>query len=137
MIVLRSPLWSNSSSPYINNSVFSKVDVLPLRHLECETVTVSSHRQKGLGPHAQITLCKFGLGRAFYRGSLTHVCVFMFKCDCQDLCHDVFNGVARKVQCLLAIAAALCAVTVSSHRQQGLGQHAQITRRRGESFFNP
>ena len=82
-------------------------------------------------------MCEFGLGGAFYRRSLTLVCVFMFKCDCQGLCNDVFNGVARKMQRLLAIAAALCAVTVSSHRQKGWGQHAQITLRRAESFFNP
>ena len=65
------------------------------------------------GQHAQITLCEFGLGGAFYRRSLTLVCVFMFKCDCQDLCNDVFNGVARKMQRLLAIAAAPCAVSVA------------------------
>ena len=94
------------------------------------------HRQKGRGQHAQITLCEFGLGGAFYRRSLTLVCVFTFKCDCQDLCNDVFSGVVRKMQRLLAIAAALCAVTVSSHRQKGWGQHAQITLRRAESFFN-
>ena len=82
-------------------------------------------------------MCEFGLGGAFYRRSLTLVCVFMFKCDCQDLCNDVFDEVARKMQRLLAIAAALCAVTVSSHRQKGWGQHAQITLRRAESFFNP
>ena len=82
-------------------------------------------------------MCKFGLGGAFYRRSLTLVCVFMFKCDCQDLCNDVVNGVAREMQRLLAIAAALCAVTVPSHRQKGWGQHAQITLRRAESFFNP
>ena len=59
-------------------------------------------------------MCEFGLGGAFYRRSLTLVCVCMFKCDCQGLCNDVFDGVARKMQRLLAIAAALCAVTVSS-----------------------
>ena len=41
-------------------------------------------------------MCEFWLGGAFYRRSLTLVCVFMFKCDCQGLCNDVFNGVARK-----------------------------------------
>ena len=45
--------------------------------------------------------------------SLPLLCVFMFKCDCQVVCNGVFNGVARKMQRLLAIAAALCAVTVS------------------------
>ena len=73
-------------------------------------------------------MCEFGLGGVFYRGTLTLVCVFMFKCDCQDLRNGVFNGVAREMQRLLAIAAALCAVTVSSHRQKGWGQHAQISR---------
>ena len=82
-------------------------------------------------------MCEFGLGAVFYRRSLTLICVFMFKSNCQDLCNDVFNGVAREMQRLLAIAAALCAVTVSSHRQKGWGQHAQITLRRAESFFNP
>ena len=81
-------------------------------------------------------ICEFGLGGAFYRRSLTLVCVFMFRCDCQDLCNDVFNGVARKMQRLLAIAAALCAVTVSSHRQKGWAQHAQITLRCAESFLS-
>ena len=81
-------------------------------------------------------MCKFGLGGAFYRRSLTLVCVFTFKCDCQGLCNDVFNGVARKMQRLLAIAAALCAVTVSSHRQTGRRQHPQITLRRAESFLS-
>ena len=82
-------------------------------------------------------MCEFGLGGAFYRRSLTLVCVFMFRCDRQDLYNDVFNGVAREMQRLLAIAAVLCAVTVSSHRQKGWGQHAQITLRRAESLFNP
>ena len=81
-------------------------------------------------------MCEFGLGCVFYRRSLTLVCVFMFKCDCQDLCNDVFNGVAREMQRLLAIAAALCAVTVASHRHKGWGQHAQITLRRAESFLS-
>ena len=81
-------------------------------------------------------MCEFGLGGAFYRRSLTLVCVFTFKCDCRGLCNDVFNVVARKMQCLLAIAAALCAVTVLSHRQKGWGQHAQITLRRAESFLS-
>ena len=81
-------------------------------------------------------MCEFGLGGVFYRRSLTLVCVFMFKCDCQELCNDVFNGVARKMQHLLAIAAALCGVTVSSHRQKGWGQHTQITLRRAESFLS-
>ena len=53
-------------------------------------------------------MCEFGLGGAFYRRSLTLVCVVMFRCDRQDLCNDVFNGVARKMQRLHAIAAALC-----------------------------
>ena len=82
-------------------------------------------------------MCEFGLGGAFYRRSLTLVCVFTFKCDCQGLYNDVFNGVARKMERLLAIAAVLCAVTVLSHRQNGWGQHAQITLRRAESIFNP
>ena len=81
-------------------------------------------------------MCEFGPGGVFYRRSLTLVCVFMIKCDCQDLCNDVFNGVARKMQRLLAIAAALCAVTVSSHRQKGRRQHPQITLRRAESFLS-
>ena len=81
-------------------------------------------------------MCEFGLGGVFYRRSLTRVCVFMFKCDCQELCNDVFNGVARKMQHLLAVAAALCGVTVSSHRQKGWGQHTQITLRRAESFLS-
>ena len=37
MLFLHSPWWSNSSSPYINNFVFSKVDVLLFRHLDCKT----------------------------------------------------------------------------------------------------
>ena len=41
------------------------------------------------------------------------------------------------MQRLLAIVAALSAVTVSPHRQEGWGQHAQITLRRAESFFSP
>ena len=57
-------------------------------------------------------MCEFGLGGAFYRRSLTLVCVFTFKCDCQGLYNDVFNGAARKMERLLAIAAVLCAVTV-------------------------
>ena len=81
-------------------------------------------------------MCEFGLGGAFYRRSLTLVCVFMFRCDRQDLCNDVFNGVARKMQRLLVIAAALCAVTVSSQRQKGWRQHAQITLRCAESFLS-
>ena len=81
-------------------------------------------------------MCEFGLGGAFYRRSLTLVCVFMFRCDRQDLYNDVFNAVARKMQRLLAIAAALCAVTVSSHRRKGWGQHPQITLRRAESFLS-
>ena len=81
-------------------------------------------------------MCEFGLGGAFYRRSLTLVCVFMFRCDRQDLYNDVFNGVAREMQRLLAIAAALCAVTVSSHRQKGRRQHPQITLRCAESFLS-
>ena len=81
-------------------------------------------------------MCKFGLGGAFYKRSLTLDCVSVFKRVCQDLSNDVFNGIAMKMQRLLAIAAALCAVTVPSHRQKGWGQHAQITLRRAESLFN-
>ena len=62
-------------------------------------------------------MCEFGLGGVFYRRSLTLGCVYTSEADGKELCYDVFNGVARKMQRLLAIAAALCAVTVSSHRQ--------------------
>ena len=81
-------------------------------------------------------MCEFRPGGVFYRRSLTLACLFMIKCDCQGLCDDVFNGVARKMQRLLAIAAALCAVTVSSHWQKGRRQYPQITLRRAESFLS-
>ena len=100
-------------------------------------VTVPSHRQKGWGQHAQITLCEFGPRGAFYRRSLTLGLVYTSEAAGHGLCNDVFNGVARKMQRLVAIAAALCAVMVSSHRQKGWGHRAQITLRHAESFFNP
>ena len=66
---------------------------------------------------------KFGLGGTFYRRSPTLVYASMLKRASQQLSDDVFNGVARKMQRLLAIAAApfivSVACVVSSRRQKG------------------
>ena len=57
----------------------------------------------------------------------------------QDLSKNVFNGVAKESQSLLAIAVAPCSVsmtgTVSVHPQKGWGQHARITLRCDESSY--
>ena len=132
MFVLKS-LSQDLCNDVFNGIVWKIIRWLATSAAFC-VVTVSSHGQKGWGQHAQIALCKCGLGDAFYRRFLTLVCTLVFKSLSQDLSNDVFNGIVRKIIRWLATSAAFCVVTVSFHRRKGWGQHAQSALRCDESF---
>ena len=97
-----------SLSQDLSNDVFNGIVGKMLRLLATSAafcvVTVSFHQQEGWGQHAQITLCKSGLGGAFYRRFLARICVFVphtrlrvhVQVSFPDLSNDVFNGIVGK-----------------------------------------